>query len=237
MRFVRKEMQTLASLQRQTTPLDADAATRAWGNFKDKDYVQDFLLEEQYHLCCYSEVRADLAGLGYHIEHVEPKSRNPARTFDYTNLAACALDSQMLAVIPSEERFGGHFKLSRYHSRAFISCHQADSARYFSYLSDGSIVPRLGLHLRDTRRARYTIAVLNLNSEYLRQQRQAWWDEIADLFEQHQAQNWSLTDLAAIDLLPGRLGKGTLSPFFTLTRQFFGHIAEQVLRDHAPALL
>ncbi len=25
------------------------------------------LLNEQYHLCCYSEIRADLRGLGYHV--------------------------------------------------------------------------------------------------------------------------------------------------------------------------
>ncbi|EJT4385593.1 TIGR02646 family protein, partial [Salmonella enterica] len=50
------------------------------------------LLNEQYHLCCYSEIRADLRGLGYHIEHVENKSQQPGRTFDYQNLAASALD-------------------------------------------------------------------------------------------------------------------------------------------------
>lgn len=74
------------------------------------------LLNEQYHLCCYSEVRADLRGLGYHIEHVENKSQHPERTFDYLNLAASALDSgengglsslkgkMLLAVMPKENK-------------------------------------------------------------------------------------------------------------------------------------
>jgi len=53
--------------------------------------VLQALLDEQYQLCCYSELRADQEGLGYHIEHLENKSQAPARTFDYSNLAASAL--------------------------------------------------------------------------------------------------------------------------------------------------
>lgn len=74
-------------------PTTPEQATSRWGSFAHKSPVMDRLLEEQYHLCCYSEFRPDQEGLGYHIEHVENKSQNPARTFDYTNLAASALRS------------------------------------------------------------------------------------------------------------------------------------------------
>ena len=236
MRAIKKKVQVLTCLQTKTMPIDAAAATAAWGNFREKEDVQNCLLEEQFHLCCYSEVRADLLQLGYHIEHVEPKSRHWQRTFDYTNLAACALHSNMLQSLPSNERFGGHFKLDRYHRRAFISCHQTDCALYFSYLSDGRIVAKDGLKLRETRRANYTIALLNLNSQFLLELRQAWWQEIEQLWFQHHADDSSLADLAAVDLIPGRQGAGKLSPFFSLTRQFFGPLAEQVLQQHAPEL-
>lgn len=66
------------------------------------------LLNEQYHLCCYSEIRADLRGLGYHIEHVENKSQQPGRTFDYQNLATSALDSENDLHLFGINAFGGH---------------------------------------------------------------------------------------------------------------------------------
>lgn len=230
-------MQALTCLQREEPPANAHEATNAWRNFGEKSHVQVYLLEEQYYLCCYSEIRADLAGIGWHIEHVQPKSRFPQHTFDYRNLAASAIHDKHLQNIVPLEHFGGHVKQNRYHQRAFISCHQPDCARFFSYLSDGRVVPRSGLNLRDRRKARYTIALLNLNSEYLRQQRQAWWDEIDTLWQEHAASGYSVADLAAMDLLPGRQGAGKLSPFFSLTRQFFGEVAEQVLQHHAPKLI
>jgi uncharacterized protein (TIGR02646 family) len=75
-------------------PLTDAQATSRWRSFRrHRQQVLQSLLDEQYHLCCYSELRADQESLGYHIEHVENKSQNPPRTFDYGNLAACALDS------------------------------------------------------------------------------------------------------------------------------------------------
>ena len=74
-------------------PTTSDAATTRWSSFGYKSQVLDHLLEEQYGLCCYSEIRPDRAGLGFHIEHVENKSQHPQRTFAYDNLAASALDS------------------------------------------------------------------------------------------------------------------------------------------------
>ena len=55
-------------------PQTAAAATSRWGSYRHKAILQGELLEEQYWLCCYTEIRADLLDLGYHIEHVEPKS-------------------------------------------------------------------------------------------------------------------------------------------------------------------
>jgi uncharacterized protein (TIGR02646 family) len=43
------------------------------------------LQQEQNGLCCYCELEVE-DGDG-HIEHMEPRSRNQARTYDYSNLA------------------------------------------------------------------------------------------------------------------------------------------------------
>lgn len=82
--------------------------------------------------------------------------------------------------------------------------------------------------------ARYTIDLLNLNSAFLINRRRRWWDELDQLLREHVAKDWSLEYLASIDLVP--MG-GKLSRFFSLTRQFFGDIAERVLRQQATELV
>jgi uncharacterized protein (TIGR02646 family) len=117
-------------------------------------------------MCCYSEVRPDERGLGSHIEHVQPKSLYPHRTFDHQNLMMCAFEDQALgqtARLSRGDTFGGHAKGDDYDPARFISPLDADCARYFTYLSDGQIVPATTLGAHDLARARYTIEVLNLN--------------------------------------------------------------------------
>ncbi|GAB3394356.1 HNH endonuclease family protein [Azotobacter armeniacus] len=223
--------------QSHASPPQTDqAATSRWSSFGYKQEVLGYLLTEQYQLCCYSELRADQQGLGYHIEHVENKSQHPQRTFDYTNLAASALRSADLGLVQPQAVFGGHAagKQQAVDMRRFVSPHQADCARFFAYLSDGRIVPADGLDNTDADCAQYTIDLLNLNSPYLLTQRRNWWDELDRLFTEHLADDMDLRCLAGVDLLPRHQ---SLSPFFTLTRQFFGSIAEEVLHQDAPELL
>ena len=227
-------------------PQTSQQATSRWNSFASasKAIVMGHLLGEQYHLCCYSEFRPDQEGLGYHIEHVENKSQNPPRTFDYTNLAASALDSVTgLKTLKKQKPddpeviFGGHAsgKQTGCDMALFISCHQPNCASYFAYLpSDGRVIPRFKLHAADAQRAQYTIDLLNLNSPFLVARRRAWAQELESLFEEHIANQWSLEHLVQVDLLPTN---GKLNRFFSLTRQFYGPLAEKVLSQHAPALL
>lgn len=216
-------------------PTTSAEATSRWHSFSIRATL-NLLLEEQYQLCCYSEVRSDLLmpDLGSHIEHCQPKSSYPQRTFDYTNLAASAFNSNDLNKIKREEVFGGHAKGSDYDPAKFISCHQPDCARYFAYLSDGRIVPSLTLNNVDRDKAKYTIDLLNLNSNYLIPLRQKWWDDLDNLREEHITKDWSLEYLVAIDIVPTG---NQLSPFFSLTRQFFKEVAEKILKEQAPDLV
>lgn len=241
MRSIRKTGaggQALATAHAQPPQTDAEA-TRRWRRFKrGKPRVLSLLLEEQFGLCCYSEIRADQAGLGYHIEHVQNKSLYPLRTFDYQNLAASALGNDDLQVLKMQghEAFGGHAvgKQTTYDPHLFISCHQPDCQRFFAYLSDGRVVPAGKLSATDFAKADHTIRQLNLNSPYLVTMRQAWWDELDQLLVEHQAKNWSLQHLVSVDLVPSNT---KLSQFFSITRQFFGKVAEQVLHQNAPGLV
>ena len=215
-------------------PNTSDEATSRWNSFNYKPMVTKYLLTEQYGLCAYSEVRPDKLNLGTHIEHVEPKSANPQRTFDYCNLVLSALSDDDLKNIDRADIFGGHAKLSKYDALLLISCLQADCARYFVYLSNGKVEPANVLDTTEKMQAQYTIDLLNLNSPYLVNQRKNWLDELDELIEEHIAGGLSLPHLAAIDLLPTN---NKLSPFFTATRQRFGKIAEQILATDAPELL
>lgn len=225
-------------------PKTPEQATSRWSSFGYKDEVTERLLDEQYHLCCYSEFRPDQEVLGYHIEHVENKSQNPARTFDYANLGASALDSTIALQqlkkqkdTDSEAVFGGHAsgKRASVDLTQFISCHQPDCAGYFAYLpTSGEVVPREGLMADDKAKAEYTIALLNLNSQFLITRRRQWAQELQSLFDQHMEKGWSLAHLAQVDLLPSG---GKLNRFFSLTRQFYGSLAEQTLAEQAPELL
>ncbi|WP_137887183.1 retron system putative HNH endonuclease [Pseudomonas sp. 2FE] len=220
-------------------PATSQQATSRWSSFGHKDEVLRFLLDEQYHLCCYSELRADEEGFGYHIEHVENKSQNPPRTFDYSNLAASALDivnGLQTLKVQGHAAFGGHApgKQQGCDINLFVSCHQPDTASFFAYLSDGRIVPSpvSGAHERGC--AQHTIDTLNLNSPYLITRRRQWWDEMDELFQEHEAKGWSLESWAVIELVPIN---NRLQRFFSLTRQLFGQIAETTLQEHSPELV
>lgn len=232
------------SKSNELPPITSESARTRWSTFGHKDTVLEFLLSEQYHLCCYSEVRPDQQGFDYHIEHIENKSQSPHRTFDYKNLAASAFSSANLSSFISSQQpsqqarsvFGGHApgKQNSVDMQRFIAPHDIDCSRFFSYLSDGRVVPSNKLNVFDTDRAQYTLDLLNLNSPYLLMLRRNWWDELDELYFKHLEDEMDVYCLAGIDLIPVNQH---LSPFFSLTRQFYMAIAEDVLRQHAPLLL
>lgn len=220
-------------------PQNSEQSTRRWQRFgrENKAALMTLLLNEQYHLCCYSEIRADLRGLGYHIEHVENKSQQPGRTFDYQNLATSALDSENGLHQFGINAFGGHSrgKQEAVDMAKFIHCHMSGCSRYFAYLSDGRIVPADELNTQEMERAQYTIDLLNLNSGFLQTERRNHWEELEQLFDEHIEKGWDLQQLLQLELVPSSDHK--LHEFFSITRQFFQQEAEQVLQSHAPALI
>lgn len=225
-------------------PQTADQATSRWQRYDDhkQSLLTEHLLLEQFGLCGYSEVEASKLGLGFHIEHVENKSQNPARTFDYHNLIASAFSSNEglpLAKAQNWELFGGHASGKQGHPTPvdmarLVSPLLPDCARFFAYLSNGKVEPKLRLSAEDHNRALYTLDILNLNSPFLVSLRQEWWEDLDLLYKDHIPKGWSVEHLAAVDLLPRN---HRLSPFFTLTRQFFGPIAEHLLTQQAPQLV
>ncbi len=240
MRYIRKITQPTDELlsRNLNPPQNPDEASNKWGDGRfNKGNILDRLLYDQYYLCCYCELRADEYGIGYHIEHVENKSQNPQRTFDYSNLAASAFKSGDEIKNFYQDRnavFGGHAfgKVQGVDINRFISPYQSNCADYFIYSSDGRVSPNPTRTSLEQNQASYTIDLLNLNSPVLITLREEKWKELDDLYEEH-ADLDGLNHWLEIELLPRRNnGRYKLESFFTLKRQFFGNIAEDLLKNY-----
>lgn len=220
----------------KTPPINANQAESRWKHYKKKVALSRHLRREQYGLCAYSEIRPDLEGLNTHIEHIQPKSRYPKRTFDYFNLVLSAFSDGDLKNLAKQDYFGGHYKLSQYNADLFISCLNPNCIDYFIYLSNGNIEPNHQLNSHETKKAKETITLLNLNSPYLINKRKEWIDELDTLIEEHLTEGQeSLRYLASIYLTPRN---NRLDPFFSAARQRFGsQLAEEILKKEAPKLL
>lgn len=238
MKYIAKRKKHVDCLydEHQTPPSTSEEAQRRWNRFNGKTLLTEVLNDEQYNLCAYTELRPDEEGIGTHIEHVKPKSKFPAATFDYKNLVLSSLESDDLAKPHHQgDHFGGHAKGSHYDRKQFLIPLIARSKRnYFLYQSDGKVVPSPLKSKRYQRKAEHTIRLLNLNAAYLVNHRKRWIEEVDKLIDDHLEQDMSLPHLASVDLIPVN---NKLSRFFTATRQRFGRIAENVLKEQAPELL
>jgi len=212
-------------------PETAQHAKARWGRLEKKQTLLDMLLEEQFRLCCYSELCAESYDFNYHIEHVMNKSQFPRYTFCYKNLAASALSSVDLALIKAnypQDAFGGHAigKSRRVDAKLFVTPHEQGCERFFYYVSDGRVIASKGLSSDEVARADYTIKTLNLNSQFLVLQRKIWWDELNDALLLCLGDEVALKKLAEMYLRPR---ENSLSSFYSMTHQTFGRISEIVL--------
>ena len=231
-RIIKKQIpfELKKELKKPAPSTDKDADNR-WGRFRknaQKEVTKSFLLKEQWWLCAYTELALDSFSHGCHIEHIEPKKHNPARTFDYHNLIVSALDSESLSNLPTHDRFGGHAKLDRYDPNLFISPLMPDSNRYFEYLSNGKVEPSQSLSPEDRIRAAYTINLLNLNAPFLVNSRRQWLMVIEDEIDRLIDNESALRLLAECELCDT---EGKLRSFHTAVKARFGRLGTQVMTN------
>lgn len=232
MRAISKGTPERALAQRhRNPPTTAREAETAWGNFRGERRrgTVNKCLEEQYHLCGYSEVDLDQDGFGMHLEHLEPKSLTPARTFDHANLILSAISSERLETLDPKDRFGGHAKGIRFSATGFIHPLNPDCARYFHYeASSGRVVPNARLPRRERAKARLTIHLLNLNAPVLVRERRLWLGEAQEVALSLVSSPEALRNFAQCELLPTH---GWLRRFHSGVRQLLGQIGDEVTRD------
>ena len=143
-----------------------------------KHAIRDRLYLHQFGLCGYCE--GSLAELKRHIEHVEPKggiAGNPSRTFDYSNLIVSCQGDTDKPKSAGQDASCGHFKdhfivaKGAFAHADFISPREAGCDNKFTYLHDGRIVPKAAAGTPDHTRADYTIKVVGLDCNRLRNRR------------------------------------------------------------------
>jgi len=210
----------------------ASSPNIAWHNFQYKSDTRGACLLEQFHLCAFSEVVLDDNDLGMHLDHVRPKSKFPDKTFDHTNLLLSAFGSDQLKGIAKSDVFGGHYRGNRYSSVGFISPLRVDCRTYFHYASNGEIQPALELTQAGARKARYSIAILNLNAPLLVARRRRWLEELEQAIDLLLAAPQALDFFAEAELCDTQ---GILRPFHSAVRQRFGVRGESIIRNNGAA--
>lgn len=170
--------------------------------------VDSSLRQEQQGLCCYCELPIELGDS--HIEHMEPRSENGGRTYDYANLAISCNGGRL--------EHCGRYKDDRKRNpnyrwdRAKFSCpHDPATASLFAYLPDGSIAATTS----DAAKAEYLIGYLGLHSPRLNERRREHAREIIDTLGDD-------PDAEVIDWLRGEYlqvdANGCLKQFYSLSK-------------------
>lgn len=121
------------------------------------------LRQEQKGLCCYCESEVE-DGNG-HIEHMEPRSRNRARTYDYSNLAMSCNGGHIEHCGHYKDNKSGH----SWDAARFLPPHNPVTAGLFEYLLDGSV----RVTPNDPGKASYLIDYLGLGCSRLTDRRRA----------------------------------------------------------------
>ncbi|NTU49919.1 MAG: TIGR02646 family protein, partial [Desulfobulbaceae bacterium] len=155
----------MRTIQRNAEPecLAQQPKHQSWKDFAGTPcyvYTRNSLKTEQEGLCGYCE---SLVGDGDgHVEHMEPRSRNPERTYDYKNLVFSCNGG-------GNGQHCGHFKEASHDfewvAEKFSSPHDPETCLLFSYDTDGYGFVSPTDHRPET--AEYMIGYLNLNSPSL----------------------------------------------------------------------
>jgi uncharacterized protein (TIGR02646 family) len=153
--------------RRHNQPQTDIDAKKAWRRF-NKKAIRSACYKQQLGLCAYTELSLDDEQLGCHLEHIAPRSRYPERTFDMNNIVLAAMDECSSGLLKEEQRFGGHFKKALYDDDWFIGPFDARCEHFFRYCKEtGKVFAHHEISTADQVNTSRTIAVLNLNCDYL----------------------------------------------------------------------
>lgn len=223
-------------------PSTQSEASKAWERFRYKNKTREICYREQFGLCGYSEISIDnkypildvqgnevSRNLGAHLEHVEPKSRTPLKTFEHSNLIISAIDDVKSRNLVKKDVFGGHHKLKMFSDTSFVSPLWENCQEYFYFESStGKVIPSESLpSRREKAKARLTIYILNLNAPILVNLRKTWLKQLDQLILSAESKK-EISELAELELSPIN---GTLRPFHSAQKQMLGKLGIQICQS------
>jgi uncharacterized protein (TIGR02646 family) len=195
--------------------------THTWDDVKtrDKREIRECLIQMQGERCAYCE--ALVADRGHQIEHFRRKcvGHFPQLTFQWSNLLLCCDQSGCC----------GHFKDRRgapYNVNDLIDPTNEEPDDFFWFHESGGIDVRSGCDVTQSRRAKETLRVLNLNGDHgLRQMRarqlKMYQDPNVDMFDE--LPKWEDADRR--EYVRGELAATASQPFCTIIRHFLQDLA------------
>lgn len=203
----------MRTIQRNVAPtcLGQQPHQQDWRVFMDTPChtaLHDSLRAEQQGLCCYCE--SEVADHEGHIEHMEPRCRNQARTYDYANLA--------MSCNGGKAEHCGCYKDDRkknprhaWDAARFSPPHDPFTASLFQYLPHGGIVATTV----DPAKATYLIGYLGLDCARLNERRKQHARDLIDTLGSQpdtDIVNWLRQDYLQADT------NGRLKPFHSLSK-------------------
>lgn len=128
------------------------------------DQLSVSLYEAQLHYCAYCECRLKhpSTAKNSHIEHLERRSDNPNRIFDWSNMFLSCINKDSCGKFKDESKPKIVFNI-----QDIIDPSHEDPQDFFQYDALGRISPRDDISFSSQKRAQETIRVLNLNSARL----------------------------------------------------------------------
>lgn len=223
MKYLRHPDAPIELEKRQKKPVDNP--TKSWENLSSvtKKKIKQYLLPTQSYLCAYCETELAQGEneLGYHIEHIKPKSKYPDFTFQFNNLIISCFEKGNEVDLQHYDFSSlscGHFIKNTYDPDLFIPPTEENCQNYFFYRLEGKIIPIHSLSEQDKKRALYTIDVLNLNcARLVRQRKDIIYEglEIIDKFNENQE------DIAHFVTLECAKINGRHFAFISLRTQYF----------------
>ena len=204
----------MRTIQRGPTPscLAQQPAGQDWRVFmgtRCHASVHNSLRQEQQGLCSYCEIQ--IRDNDDHIEHMEPRSQNQARTYDYANFT--------LSCNGGAIEHCGHYKDDRAHNpdyawddTRFVPPHDPATAKLIQYLPDGSITPTE----ENPGKATYLIGYLGLNCARLNYRRREHARNLINTLGDQPEQyliTWLRQDHLQVD------ANGRLNQFYSLSKQ------------------
>ena len=150
--------------------VNGPARPHNWDEFV-RDYsdlyhaLRNQLLAEQHDTSGYTEKHLDANG-NIHIDHFRRKGIfGAAVTFDNTNMVVDERDCRL---------YGAGFKDARVTKEDYqwlIDPISENPDDFFTYMADGTMIPRRDIEAEKAKRAKFTIDMFNLNHPHLRNKR------------------------------------------------------------------